>query len=213
MGRDQYPDPLICDCHDLMIWLTAQRKGSWTRVKPGEKQTRRWGEEQKEQREEQEKWESESAWMLSAAAEWHFIGICQLNSDWPDIANPPRCSALTDECVTVLCGRKQRGGLTLLWPAGPGVNRASQGPLSEGFGEIWRTGWSDVRELGGEEQILSTIWDRGCTCDFPSPPLNPLHFGNVCLHMWRNVRLWLLWQQPRKECAENSRIKRVCNLI
>lgn len=128
----------------------------------------RWGGA--ERREEQEKRESESAWMLSAAAEWHFIGICQLSSDWPDIANPPRCSALTDECVTVLCGRKQRGGSDGAAAGGPRVNRASQGPLSEGFGEIWRTGWSDIRELGGEEQIVSTIWDRGCTCDFPSPP-------------------------------------------
>ena len=45
--------------------------------------------------------------MLGAAAEWHFIGICQLGSDWPDTVNPARCSALTDECVTVSCEGKR----------------------------------------------------------------------------------------------------------
>ena len=81
----------------------------------GEVQRGRTGEERQE-----EKSESESTWMPNAAAEWHFIGICQLNSDWPDIANPSRCSALTDECVTVSCGRKRGGGLRLPWPADPG---------------------------------------------------------------------------------------------
>lgn len=47
--------------------------------------------------------------MPSTAAGRHFCRICQLSSDWPDTANPPRCSALTDECVTVLCERKSRG--------------------------------------------------------------------------------------------------------
>lgn len=47
--------------------------------------------------------------MLGAAAEWHFIGICQLGPDWPDTVNPSRCSALTDECVTVSCGREIGG--------------------------------------------------------------------------------------------------------
>lgn len=63
--------------------------------------------------------------MLSAAAEWHFIGICQLRSDWPDTANPSRCSALTDECVTVSCRREKGGGAggragARHWPVSPG---------------------------------------------------------------------------------------------
>lgn len=71
--------------------------------------------------------------MPSTAAEWHFSGICQLNSDWPDTANPPRCSALTDECVTVLCERKRRGGLRPAWPEGPGVNGGLSGTTVRGI--------------------------------------------------------------------------------
>lgn len=75
--------------------------------------------------------------MPSAAAEWHCVGICQLDSDWPDTANPSRCSALTDECVTVLCGRKLRERVPEdSMAGGTRVNRASHGPLSMGFGEI-----------------------------------------------------------------------------
>lgn len=91
--------------------------------------------------------------MPSTAAGRHFSRICQLGSDWPDTANPPRCSALTDECVTVLCERKSRGRDVEArreggggWSeagvaAGSRAERgASQGPLSQGFAEIWGTG-------------------------------------------------------------------------
>lgn len=78
--------------------------------------------------------------VLSTAAEWHFIGMCQFNSDWPDTANPSRCSALTDECVTVFVREKVGRGSEASAAGGPRVNRASPGPLSVGFGEIWRTG-------------------------------------------------------------------------
>ncbi|XP_038164550.1 uncharacterized protein LOC119798948 [Cyprinodon tularosa] len=73
--------------------------------------------------------------MPSAAAEWYFIGICQLDSDWPDTANPSRCSALTDECVTVLCGRKRREGEGQRTPllVGPGAGRRDcMFPLKDG---------------------------------------------------------------------------------
>lgn len=88
--------------------------------------------------------------MPSTAAGRHFSGICQLSSDWPDTANPPRCSALTDECVTVLCeGEKQRegereergGGLRPAWPQGPGLNA---GPLRDHCPrDLWRFGGQD----------------------------------------------------------------------
>lgn len=78
--------------------------------------------------------------MPCAAAVWHFIGIYQLRSDWPDIANPSRCSALTDEYVTVSHGERKQRGSEAAVAGRPAVNRASQGPLSVGFGKIWRTG-------------------------------------------------------------------------
>lgn len=88
--------------------------------------------------------------MPSAAAEWHFVGICQLASDWPDIANPSRCSALTDECVTVSCGGGNGEGLGgseegLPWPAGSRVNR---GPLGD------HCPW-DLGRFGGQDDPAS----------------------------------------------------------
>lgn len=114
-------------CH-LWIWFSASCQMIWLTGKQGKRlssvEARRGVERGKPGAGEMG---NECAWMLSAAAEWHFIAICQLNSDWPDTANPPRCSALTDECVTVLHGRKWRGGLRLLWPEGPG----KAGPLRD----------------------------------------------------------------------------------
>lgn len=125
---------------------------------------------------EEEKWESKSTWMPCAAAEWHFIGIYQLSSDWPDIANPSRCSALTDECVTVSRGKKTgRGGLRL--PA-----HGKQGLSGTTVCGIWGDLEDRMIQHPGNRwhrvHIVSTIWDIGCTRDFPFPHL---HFRDVCL--------------------------------
>lgn len=91
--------------------------------------------------------------MPSTAAGRLFSRFCQLSSDWPDTANPPRCSALTDECVTVLCERKSRGrdvkagqgGLRPAWPQGPGLNA---GPLRDHCPR-------DLQRFGGQDDPTS----------------------------------------------------------
>lgn len=135
----------------------------------------------KDRRENREegKWEPESAWMPSAAAEWHFIGICQLNSDWSDIANPSRCSALTDECVTVSCGTKRER----LWGCRGWQAQGKQGLSGTTVHGIWRDLEDRMIRHPGirwhRVQIVSTTWDRGFTHDFPSP---------------RNLQIrWFVW--------------------
>lgn len=100
-----------CRSHDVRNLrvnkgANGRRKGLRVRVREVEAKSVGFGELGREGR---GCWRPERAWMPSTAAGRHFSGICQLSSDWPDTANPPRCSALTDECVTVLCEGKSRG--------------------------------------------------------------------------------------------------------
>lgn len=104
--------------------------------------------------------------MPSAAAEWHFIGICQLGSDWPDTANPSRCSALTDECVTVsgrgsegVRGRRGRPARGKRGLSGTTV-RGIRGDLEDRMIRHPGIRWHRAR-------VVSTVWDPG-----PPPPSN-----------------------------------------